>query len=211
MIPTTPVGAKRIIRDNGTWIATLKKDNVSLDTRRISAIDADGVVFADGSRVDCDVLVYATGFQASKFLMPMTVTGEGGVDLHAAWDGDPRAYLGMTVPGFPNLYVLYGPNTNQVVHGGSAILWTEFSVKYVLSAIRQMLATGSRALSVKREVYDDYSARIDEANALRTWGFSSCTSWYKNAKGRVTQNFPFSSYEIWWRTHELNLADYEVR
>jgi len=64
---------------------------------------------------------------------------------------------------------------------------------------------------VKREVYDDYSARIDEANALRTWGFSSCTSWYKNAKGRVTQNFPFSSYEIWWRTHELNLADYEVR
>ena len=211
VIPTTPVGAKRIIRDNGTWIATLKKDNVSLDTRRISAIDADGVVFADGSRVDCDVLVYATGFQASKFLMPMTVTGEGGVDLHAAWDGDPRAYLGMTVPGFPNLYVLYGPNTNQVVHGGSAILWTEFSVKYVLSAIRQMLATGSRALSVKREVYDDYSARIDEANALRTWGFSSCTSWYKNAKGRVTQNFPFSSYEIWWRTHELNLADYEVR
>jgi len=182
-----------------------------LNTGRIKEIDAEGVIFADGSREDYDVLVFATGFQASKFLMPMTVTGEGGVDLHAAWDGDPRAYLGMTVPGFPNMYVLYGPNTNQVVHGGSAILWTEFSVKYVLSAIRQMIEGGCRALSVKQDVYDTYAARVDEANALRTWGFSACTSWYKNAKGRVTQNFPFSSYEIWWRTHELSLADYELR
>lgn len=211
VIPTTPVGAKRIIRDNGTWIATLKKDNVAVNTTRIGEIDADGVIFADGSREDYDVIVYATGFQASKFLVPMTVTGAGGVDLHAAWDGDPRAYLGMTVPEFPNMFVLYGPNTNQVVHGGSAILWTEFSVKYVLSAIHQMVARDCRALSVKQDVYDAYSARIDEANALRSWGFSSCTSWYKNAKGRVTQNFPFSSYEIWWRTHEINLADYELR
>lgn len=210
VIPKTPVGAKRIVRDNGSWIATLKRDNVAVVMTPIAEIDETGIAFADGSREDFDVIVYGTGFHASKFLMPMTVIGEGGVDLHTMWDGDARAYLGMSVPGFPNMFILYGPNTNQVVHGGSAILWSEFSVKYVLDAIHQMVTKGFRAMSVKQEVHDAYSRRIDEANALRSWGYSKCTSWYKNEKGRVTQNFPFSSYEFWHRTHEVNMTDYHL-
>jgi 4-hydroxyacetophenone monooxygenase len=212
VIPKSPFAAKRIVRDNGIWIATLKRDNVAVASMSIREVDETGIRFTDGSHEDFDILVFATGFHASQFLMPMTVLGENGADLRERWDGDDaRAYMGMTVPEFPNLFILYGPNTNQAVHGGSAILWTEFSVKYVLDAIRQMAVNGVRALSVKPTVFESYSNRVDEANALRTWGFSNASSWYKNSKGRATQNFPFSSYEFWWRTHEINLADYDLK
>ena len=158
-----------------------------------------------------DAILYGTGFHASQFLMPMQVIGRGGVDLHEVWDGDDaRAYLGMTVPKFPNMFILYGPNTNQVVHGGSAIMWSEFSVKYLLDALRQMLSNGATAMDVKDETYWSYSRRMDEASLLRAWGFSKVSSWYKNSKGRATQNYPFSSAELWQRTHEVDLSDYEL-
>ncbi len=212
VIPKSPFAAKRIVRDNGIWISTLKRENVAIQSKTIQEVDETGIVFTDGSHEEFDVLVYATGFHASQFLMPMTVLGENGVDLRKCWDGDDaRAYIGMTVPKFPNLFVLYGPNTNQAVHGGSAILWSEFSVTYVMDAIRQMAFNGIRSLSVKPSVFQSYSDRVDEANALRTWGFSGASSWYKNSKGRATQNFPFPSYELWWRTHEVNLAEYDLR
>jgi len=211
VIPTSPFAAKRIVRDNGICIRTLKRDNVVVQRTPIAAIDAQGIRFSDGSHEEFDLIVYATGFHASRFLMPMTVLGEGGVDLHSTWDGDDaRAYMGMTVPKFPNLFILYGPNTNQAVHGGSAILWSEFSVKYVIDAVHKMMTNGYRSIAVRQDVYQAYSDRVDEANALRTWGFSNASSWYKNAKGRATQNFPFSSYEFWWRTHEVDLADFEL-
>ncbi|MFD0849732.1 flavin-containing monooxygenase [Sphingosinicella xenopeptidilytica] len=211
LIPSSPFAAKRITRDNGSFIETLKRDNVVVNRTPIQEIEEGGIVFTDGSREDYDVIIYATGFHASRFLMPMKVLGEDSRDLHAVWDGDDaRAYLGMTVPHFPNLFILYGPNTNQAVHGGSAIMWTEFSVKYVLDAVHQMTLQGFRSLSVKQDVFETYSDRIDEAGALRTWGFSDVSSWYKNSKGRSTQNFPFSSYELWWRTHQVDLSDYEL-
>lgn len=210
VIPTSPVGGKRIIRDNGSWVKTLKRDNVSVVTTPIDSITPTGVRFQDGHEHDFDVLIYGTGFQASRFLFPMRVVGRDGHDLRAVWDDDDaRAYLGMTVPNFPNLFILYGPNTNQVVHGGSAIMWTEFTVKYVLDAVRTLLGTGARAMDVKHAVYEQFTQRVDEANRLRAWGFSKVNSWYKNSKGRATQNFPFSSAELWQRTHEVAYADYD--
>src|SRR5439155_13663394 len=124
VLPSYPPGAKRLLRDNGVWARTLKRENVELITETIREITPDGVVTADGVAHDVDVVIYGTGFQASKFLTPMTVTGRGGVDLHEHWDGDARAYLGMTVPGFPNLFCLYGPNTNIVING-SIIYFSE--------------------------------------------------------------------------------------
>ncbi len=124
VLPTYPPGAKRLLRDNGVWADALKRDNVQLIPDSIREITPKGIVTADGVAHDVDVIIYGTGFQASKFLTPMTVTGRGGVDLHEHWSGDARAYLGVTVPGFPNLFCLYGPNTNIVING-SIIYFSE--------------------------------------------------------------------------------------
>jgi 4-hydroxyacetophenone monooxygenase len=209
VLPSSPLGGKRIIRDNGAWIKTLKRDNVSVITTPIDSITEHGVILKDGTRREFDVLIYGTGFQAARFLFPMEVIGRKGAGLRDVWnDDDARAYLGMTVPDFPNLFVLYGPNTNQVVHGGSAIMWTEFSVTYVMDAIRVLLEANAKAMDVKSEVFLGFAERVDAANRLRAWGFSKVNSWYKNSKGRTTQNFPFSTSELWQRTREVNLSDY---
>lgn len=210
VIPDSPVGGKRIIRDNGTWVSTLKRSNVEVVRQRIDAVTSSGLACADGSEHDCDVIVYCTGFRASEFLMPMEVTGREGIDLHEMWDDDARAFLGMCMPHFPNLFLLYGPNTNQVVHGGSAVLWSEFAITYVLDAIRSLLSSGARSLEVTQAAYWRYNERVDEANLLRAWGFSSVNSWYKNSKGRVAQNYPFTSAELWQRTREVHHTDYRM-
>lgn len=208
LIPDSPIGGKRIVRDNGTWIATLKRDNVRVERSPIDAITEHGISCANGVNHEFDVIIYGTGFQASKFLMPMTVTGRDGVDLHAMWDGNARAYMGTTIAGFPNLFCMYGPNTNLVVNG-TIILYSELTAKYIVDATRLMLESGHDAIDIREDVFERFNERVDEANALRAWGFSKVNSWYKNSKGRVAQNFPFSAVEFWRRTHEVVATDYE--
>ena len=139
VIPQYPPAAKRIIVDNGSWAAALHRDNVTLTTDRIERIVPEGIVTDDGTLHEFDVIIFGTGFQPSRFLTPMKVVGRGGVDLHGHWDGEARAYLGVSVPGFPNFFVLYGPNTNIVVNG-SIIWFSECEVRYVMDCIRTVLA-----------------------------------------------------------------------
>lgn len=207
VLPDYPPIAKRVIRDNGLWARTLTRDNVTLVTEPIAEITPHGITTADGVEHRADVIVYGTGFTASRFLTPMRVVGRGGVDLHERWDGDARAYLGMTVPGFPNLFLCYGPNTNIVING-SIIYFTELEVRYLVEAVRALLEGGHRAMDCREEVHDLYNAAIDEANASMAWGASSVNSWYKNEKGRVTQNWPYSLLEYWRRTRAVDLSDY---
>jgi 4-hydroxyacetophenone monooxygenase len=117
VLPSYPPIAKRVVLDGGAFPTALHRPNVSLVTTPIAEITPVGVRTADGVDHDLDVMVYGTGFQASKFLTPMRVLGSGGRDLHERWGGDARAYLGITVPGFPNLFLMYGPNTNIVING----------------------------------------------------------------------------------------------
>jgi len=207
VLPKYPPAAKRLVLDNGIWAATLKRENVHLVTDGIREITPTGVVAADGEEYPADAIIYGTGFQASKFLTPMRVKGRGGADLHAQWNGDARAYMGITVPNFPNLFLLYGPNTNIVVNG-SIIYFSECEVQYVLGCIKLLLDQGKRALDCKPEVHDAYNERIDRANLLRVWGVSDVNSWYKNDKGRVAQNWPFNLIEYWKQTKEPDPADY---
>ncbi len=209
VLPTYPPIAKRVVRDNGTWPRALQRDNVSLITTGIDQITATGVTTVDGVSHDVDVIIYGTGFTASHFLTPMKVVGRGGVDLHEQWDGDARAYLGVTVPGFPNLFLLYGPNTNIVING-SIIYFSECEVHYLVGCLRMLLAGGHRALDVRPEVHDAYNVRIDEGNRNMVWGVSTVNTWYKNAKGRITQNWPFSLLDYWRETREPDPADYEL-
>ena len=209
VLPSYPPGAKRLLRDNGVWAGALKRENVELITDAIREITPTGVVTADGVAHDVDVIIYATGFQASKFLTPMTVTGRDGVDLHEHWKGDARAYLGVTVPGFPNLFCLYGPNTNIVING-SIIYFSECGVRYILGCLGLLLAGGHRALDVRKDVHDEFNERVDAENALMAWGWSDVNSWYKNEHGHVAQNWPFTLLEYWQRTLAPDPDDYQL-
>ena len=137
-----------MVLDNGVWAQTLKRDNVHLITDPIEEITPRGVVTADGDEHAADVIIYGTGFQASRFLTPMKVVGRGGIDLNEQWDGDARAYMGITVPNFPNFFMLYGPNTNIVVNG-SIIYFSECEVQYVMGCLRLLLEDGHRAMDCK--------------------------------------------------------------
>jgi 4-hydroxyacetophenone monooxygenase len=208
VVPDYPPLAKRMLLDNGIWASTLKRDHVELITDPIERITETGVV-AGGETRDVDVIVYATGFHASEFLVPMRVVGRGGVELHERWNGDARAYLGMTVPGFPNLFCMYGPNTNLVANG-SIIYFSECEMQYLLDAIRHLLETGQRSLDVRLEVHDAYNVEVDAQNDRMAWGAASVHTWYRNANGRISQNWPFTLLEFWQRTRALDPADYEI-
>ena len=208
-VPDYPPFAKRFIRDNGIWARTLRRDDVDLVTTAIAEITAEGVRTADGRLHEADVIIYGTGFRASDFLTPMKVVGRGGTDLHQRWGGDARAYLGITLPGFPNFFLLYGPNTN-IVANGSITYFSECEVHYVVGCIRRLLETGARALDPRPEVHDAYNRRVDAENQRMAWGVASVNSWYRNATGRSAQNWPFSLLEYWQLTRQPDLDDYEL-
>lgn len=209
VIPDYPPGAKRMLRDGGAWSTTLKRDNVSLHTERIRAIESAGIATADGSLIEVDVIIYCTGFQASNSLDPIRIIGLEGLSLKELWSGDPRAYLGITVPHFPNLYCLYGPNTNLVVNG-SATFMTEAAVDYVLASIMTMIREGYRYMDCTTEALERFIAEVDTANAQRAWGVESVTSWYKSSSGRVSQVWPEDLTSYWSLTRSIDLDDYTV-
>ena len=209
MVPHFPPFAKRALRDDGRWAAALGHPDVDLVTTPIAAITPHGVRTADGEEHPADVLIYGTGFSASDFVAPMRVVGSEGVELNEEWGGDARAYLGITVPGFPNFFMLYGPNTNLVING-SILVMVECQVRYAVEAIGLLLRAGQRTMSCRRDVHDRYGREMEEGNARMVWGVAHVPTWYRNAHGRVTQNWPFDLHSYWARTLEPDLADYEL-
>ena len=207
VVPTYPLGGKRAVLDNGVWLGALKRPNVELVTQAITKITPKGVVTADGVEHEVDVLIYGTGFTASKFLSGLKVKGRGGRDLHETWAGDARAYLGMTVPGFPNFFMIYGPNTNIVVNG-SIIFFSECAVRYIVGCLRLLAETGAKAMEVKPDVHDAFNIRVDDANKGWAWGSPNVTSWYKNEFGRVSQNWPFGLIDYWRASLAPNRDDF---
>jgi 4-hydroxyacetophenone monooxygenase len=209
VVPDYPPFAKRFIRDNGAWAGAVKRDDVDLVTEGIARITAEGVETVDGTLHEADVIIYGTGFTASDFLMPMKVVGRGGVELHERWRGDARAMLGITLPRFPNLFLLYGPNTNIVVNG-SITYFSECEVHYIVGCLRELLVRGARALEPTQEAHDAFNARVDAQNLQMAWGVSKVNSWYKNATGRSAQNWPFSLLEYWQLTRAPDVSQYDL-
>jgi 4-hydroxyacetophenone monooxygenase len=210
VVPTYPIGGKRAVLDNGVWLGALKRENVDLVTDKIVRITETGVVTADGTEHEVDVLIYGTGFQASNFLSFYKVVGKGGRELHDVWAGDARAYLGITAPGFPNFFMIYGPNTNIVVNG-SIIFFSECAVRYIVGCLRLLAETGAAAMEVKKEVHDAFNVKVDEANQGWAWGSPHVSSWYKNAFGRVSQNWPFGLIDYWRATLAPNPDDFVLQ
>ena len=207
--PDYPPGAKRALIDDGKYLRTLLRDDVELLTDGIDAITEKGVRTADGVEHEFDVLIYGTGFKASSFLHPMKIYGLQGKELHDVWRDEPRAFKGITVPGFPNLFCCYGPNTNIVVNG-SIIFFSECEVRYILGCLAMVMQSNGKALDVKPEVHERYNQWIDEGNAGMAWGQSGVNTWYKNASGHITQNWPYTLLEFWQQTREPEAQDYNL-
>lgn len=206
-VPTYPPYGKRMLMDNG-WFRTITRPNVRVVTERIERIDEHGIRTGDGEHHPFDVIVYATGFDAVRMLAGVDVTGREGRTLQDEWgDDDPRAYLGMTVPGFPNLFLLYGPNTN-LGHGGTIIFHAECQVRYVVETLIAMVENGLRSLEVRPEVCDEYNRKVDEAHSKMVWTHPAMDTWYRNARGRVVTNSPWRLIDYWKMTLEVDLDDY---
>jgi len=207
-IPDYPPGGKRPLRDCGVWLSTLRREDVDLIDSPISKITETGLITEDGRSVEVDIIIFGTGFHADKLLWPMEITGVGGLKLSEEWADGPRALKGATVPGFPNLFSLYGPNTNIVV-GSSIIFFSECTMRYVMGCLRMLLQHGHAAMQCKREVYDAYNRKIDAENLETAWGAPGVRSWYKNKAGRVTQNWPGTHLGYWEITKSPDPGEFE--
>lgn len=205
--PHYPPAGKRMLVDNGTWYQTLKLPHIEVLTDRIARFTEGGLETESGTSHDFDVVIYATGFHASKIVWPMAIYGRTGENLQDLWNGDPRAYLGITVPDFPNFFMTYGPNTNIVVNG-SIVFFSECEIRYILGCLALSMEQG-QSLAVKHVVHDSFNEAVDRANEQMAWGAPQVNSWYKNAKGRVTQNWPFTLLEYWNRTQAPAAEDFE--
>jgi 4-hydroxyacetophenone monooxygenase len=193
--------------DNG-WLAALRRPNVELVTEPIAKVLPDGIETEDGEHRPLDVLVLATGFHAKDLLGHLDLRGCGGRTLASQWGcDDARAYLGITVPGFPNLFLLYGPNTN-LAHGGSIIFHAECQVRYIVSLIGQMVEEQVSSVEVRPEVHDAYNQRVDAAHQQMVWTHPGVDTWYRNSAGRVVSNSPWRLVDYWHMTHQASLDDY---
>ena len=210
VLPQYPPFGKRILQDNGFYLSALQQKNVELVTSGIQAVTSQGIVTADGREHAVDAIVCATGFYADRFLFPMKITGRNGIDLNQQWgESDGRAYLGITVPNFPNLFCIYGPNTNLVV-AGSIAHNAESQVNYILRCIRILLERDGAMLDCRQSVHDAYNKKVDEVNAATAWGSPRVNNWYKNSSGRVTANLPFRIIDYWKMTRYPNPSDYII-
>ena len=209
VIPSYPPYGKRMLRDNH-WYRMLKRPNVELVTGSISHVTEDSIVMEDSTVHAADVIIMATGFQASRMLWPMEIRGRGGRTIRSTWgDDDPRAYLGITVPGFPNLFLTYGPNTN-LAHGGSIVFHTECQVRYVTQALREMIENGYATLEVRSDVHDGYNKLVDEKCRNMVWAHPGVTSWYKNRHNRVTVTSPWRLLDYWRLTRHFVPEEYRA-
>lgn len=206
--PDYPPYGKRMLRDNH-WYRMLTRENVDLVVDGIDHVEAKGIVTADGKLHEIDILVLATGFETRRMLWPMDIAGRGGVTIRGEWgDEDPRAHFGITVPKFPNFFVIYGPNTN-LAHGGSAVFHSECQIRYIMQAFRELIETGQAALEVKDEPFWDYQNKVDEAHRNMVWSHPGVTSWYKNAAGRVHANSPWRLVDYRNMTEIFDPSEYE--
>jgi 4-hydroxyacetophenone monooxygenase len=210
VIPDYPATGKRTLQDNGSWLQALKRDNVELVRLGIDRIEPDAVVASDGTRYEVDLIVYATGFQANKCLFPMEILGRDGLELSEHWGERPAAYLGITIPGFPNLFCMYGPGTN-LAHGGSLIFHSECQMRYISGCIKALIAGEHRAMEPRQAVHDEYYERTQRELDKYVWSQPSVKStWYKNAEGKIHILSPWRLVDYWRWTREPDLADFEI-
>jgi len=202
--PDYPIGCKRILFSND-YVPALAQPHVDVVTDAITAITPTGVRTAAGEEHEADVIIWGTGFKATEFLAPMRITGAGGRDLHEQWaEEGAHAYFGMSVPGFPNLHIMYGPNTNT--GGGSIVYFLEAQARYLGDLVDEV-ARRAAPLVLRREVDAAHDDRIQSELSGSVW--TACDSWYRTQDGRVTTNWPLLGVQ-YKKQARFDPSDYEV-
>ncbi|WP_307849782.1 flavin-containing monooxygenase [Qaidamihabitans albus] len=208
-LPSYPPFGKRILLDNG-WYDMLRRPNVELVTEHVTRVTSSGVVDAAGQEHEADVIVWATGFQAARFVSSMEVRGIGGHTLREVWnDDDPKAYLGVSVPGFPNFFMLGGPHSFP--GSGSFMHFMELQMRYLRELIGTFVERGVRALDATEKATDTYNDLVDATHANTVWSHPGLQTYYRNSAGRVVFVMPFTNLQYWDMTREVDLADYNDR
>jgi len=201
--PDYTFGCKRILFSSH-FLPALQRPNVELVTEQISAVTPTGIRTADGRERDVDCLIWATGFRTNDFMFPMRVEGRDGRSLEEAWSGGAHAHLGICVPSFPNMFVMYGPNTNT--SGGSIIVYLEAQASYLRQALQQLDARSSGAIEVRGEVEAASDRELQARFAGTAW--TECDSWYRNDSGRIIANWPGYMREYVQLTSALDPSQY---
>ncbi len=210
LTPNFAPGCKRLLISN-TWFETLQKPHVSLVTQAVAAIRPEGVVDAQGTLYPCDVIIWGTGFKASQFVAPMRIYGEsdstgGPLELSALWgSGAAATRRGITVAGFPNLFMLVGPSTG--LGHNSIIFMIEAQMNYIDGAITHARTSRSKVLRLRPDVQASDYASVQK-NMQRTVWASGCKSWYQNANGQIDTLWPGYTWQYWLRTRRFQAADY---
>lgn len=203
LIPDYPIGCKRILLSSD-YLATMSKPSVSLITSGISRITPDGIETADGKHHAADVIVYGTGFAATEFLSPMRIVGRSGIDLNIAWKRGAQAYLGITVPGFPNFFMLYGPNTN--LGHNSIVYMLESQIAHVIRCYKAMREVRASHIEVDAARHNVFNARVQQRLARTVW--NGCKSWYVDESGHNSTNWPGFTLSYRWLTRFSSLHAY---
>jgi cation diffusion facilitator CzcD-associated flavoprotein CzcO len=195
LLPDYPLGCKRILISND-WYPTLHRPEVHVVTDPIERVEA-GAVVAGGVEHPADTIIFGTGFEATGFLAPMAITGAGGRDLHTEWKDGAEAHLGMTVAGFPNLFILYGPNTN--LGHNSIVFMLERQIAYAMQCVLRLVEDDAASLAVRPEAMDRSNAKLRKELRRTVWA-ASCHSWYKTESGKITNNWASTTMRYAART-----------
>ena len=201
--PDYAFGCKRILFSSH-YLPTLARPNVELVTEPIAEVTTAGLRTADGREHAVDCIIWGTGFMATDFVAPMRVRGAAGETLEEVWSDGAHAHLGMSVPGFPSMFLMYGPNTNT--SGGSIIFYLEAQAAYIRQALEHLRAGGHRTLDVRREVETASDRELQARFSGTAW--TGCDSWYRDRHGRIVANWPGYMREYMERTRTFAAADY---
>jgi 4-hydroxyacetophenone monooxygenase len=203
VVPTYPVGAKRMLRDNGIWAETLKSPNVKLVTQAIQGFVEDGVATTDGQVHQSDVVICATGFDVSNYLGTFEVIGRNGTSLREKWGDEARAHLGIAVPDFPNFFCLAGPNTGLVAIGSQTFM-AECGIHYVSQCMEHLLQNRLKTVEPTEAAYAEFIRWVDEGNSAMAWGAAKVQSWYRNSRGTVVASWPYPLLTYWQITRAVD-------
>jgi len=208
-VPTYPPYGKRILLDNG-WYKTLAKSNVELVSDEIDRFTREGILTKDGKERPFDITVVATGFKVTEMAARLDITGRDGRNLRDKWaDDNPTAYLGLTVPEFPNFFCMLGPNSGPA-HGGSVIFQSECQSRYISACLVEMIERGISAIDVRQDVLDEYVRKVDIEHEAMIWTHPGMTTYYRNKHGRVFSAMPWRFVDYWAMTHEADLDRYRL-
>ncbi len=205
LTPDFPVGCKRPLMSRA-WFPALARHNVNVVTTPIAEITETAVRTSDGVDHDVDTIIFGTGFRASEYLSTVTIRGRRGRLLRDQWSDGAEAYLGLTVSGFPNLFMLYGPNTNGV---NSILFMHEAQAHYVVRALRLMRRWRIGALDVREPAMRSYNEKLQAAMEGTVW-LAGCTNYYAGPSGKIVTQLPFSAGEYWLRTRLVGWWRYRL-